>query len=230
MREAFVTSDDTVSIPVYRVNRVAGALVRGLVCLREGFVTDADCLLSVPAGASSVTIAAVGADGRCSHLAGVSSARLPRLVMCLVALQLLCGVLVVPSAARGALRVPVLRWVPCHPGFECASARAPLDYRDPGGSVIRLAVIRHRASDPAHRLGALFFNPGGPGGSGTALLPQIYRFFPAALRARFDIVSWDPRGWVRAPRCSALPRSGPRCASSARCSPPTRRFRSATRR
>ncbi len=141
-----------------------------------------------------MTIAAVGADGRCSHLAGVRSARLPRLVMCLVALQLVCGVLVVPSAARGALRVPVLRWVPCHPGFECANARAPLDYRDPGGSVIRLAVIRHRASDPAHRLGALFFNPGGPGGSGTALLPQIYRFFPAALRARFDIVSWDPRG------------------------------------
>ena len=141
-----------------------------------------------------MTIAAVGADGRRSHLAGVSSARLPRLVMCLVALQLVCGVLVVPSAARGALRVPVLRWVPCHSGFECANARAPLDYRDPGGSVIRLAVIRHRASDPAHRLGALFFNPGGPGGSGTALLPQIYRFFPAALRARFDIVSWDPRG------------------------------------
>ena len=71
-----------------------------------------DCLLSVPAGASSVTVAAVGADGRRSYLAGVSSARLPRLVRWLVVVQLLCGALVVPSAARAALRVPVLRWVP----------------------------------------------------------------------------------------------------------------------
>ena len=198
--------------PRLSVKHVAGALVQGSARLGQGLVGErgsgraavavhaaaraqpGDCLLSVPAGASSATGAAVGAGGRCSHVAGGGSARLRRLVMWLVALQLVCGVLVAPSAARGVLRVPVLRWVPCDRGFECASARVPLDYRDPGGSMIRLAVIRHRVSDPAHRLGSLFFNPGGPGGRGTALLPVVFRFFPAALRARFDIVSWDPRG------------------------------------
>jgi pimeloyl-ACP methyl ester carboxylesterase len=57
-----------------------------------------------------------------------------------------------------------------------------------------VAVIRHRATDPAHRIGTLFFNPGGPGGSGVAALPGFVGFFPAAVRARFDIASWDPRG------------------------------------
>ena len=70
----------------------------------------------------------------------------------------------------------------------------PLDYRHPGGGKIDLAVIRRRATDPAHRLGSLFFNPGGPGGPGTVVLPFAYRLFPAAVRARFDIVSFDPRG------------------------------------
>jgi len=53
MREAFVTSDDTVSIPVYRVNRVAGALVRRSVHLRQGFVTERG------SGREAVTVPAV---------------------------------------------------------------------------------------------------------------------------------------------------------------------------
>jgi hypothetical protein len=68
----------------------------------------------------------------------------------------------------------------------------PLDYRRPRGAKIRLALIRHRATDPARRVGALFFNPGGPGNPGTTRLPAWFDLFPAALRARFDIVSWDP--------------------------------------
>ena len=128
------------------------------------------------------------------HFAGVGPTGLRWLVSWLLVVPLLSGALVAPSAARAALRVPALRWVSCHHGFECATARVPLDYRHPGRSMIRLAVIRHRAGHPAGRLGSLFFNPGGPGGSGTALLPLVYRSFPAALRARFDIVSWDPRG------------------------------------
>ena len=31
-------------------------------------------------------------------------------------------------------------------------------------------------------------------GARSRLFPQIYRDFPAGLRARFDIVTWDPRG------------------------------------
>ncbi|MFG3305072.1 alpha/beta hydrolase [Streptomyces wuyuanensis] len=92
--------------------------------------------------------------------------------------------------------VPALDWSPCAqaPGFECATAKAPLDHSRPAGRAVDLAVIRHRATGPAPRLGTLFFNPGGPGGAGTQALPQWYELFPEELRQRFDIASWDPRG------------------------------------
>jgi pimeloyl-ACP methyl ester carboxylesterase len=105
-----------------------------------------------------------------------------------------------PTTAAGPAEppVPVLDWRPCadpsQQGFDCATAQVPLDYGDPQGATIDLAVIRHPATDPDHRLGALFFNPGGPGGAGTLVLPEVLDFFPAPLRARFDLVSWDPRG------------------------------------
>lgn len=63
------------------------------------------------------------------------------------------------SQPRAVARVPVLRWAPCRgaKGFDCAWARVPLDYSDPGGATIRLALIRHRASDPSRRVGTLCF-------------------------------------------------------------------------
>ena len=79
-------------------------------------------------------------------------------------------------------------------GFRCATASVPLDYRYPRGAMIKLAVIRHRASGRTRRLGSVFLNPGGPGGSGVGALPLVLGTLPAALVARFDWVSWDPRG------------------------------------
>ncbi|MEV4506087.1 alpha/beta hydrolase [Streptomyces klenkii] len=70
----------------------------------------------------------------------------------------------------------------------------PLDYAHTKGTKISLAAIRHPATDPSHRLGSLFYNPGGPGASGVKYLPDNYKLFPATVRERFDIVSWDPRG------------------------------------
>ncbi|WP_374777973.1 alpha/beta hydrolase [Streptomyces sp. NBC_01310] len=92
--------------------------------------------------------------------------------------------------------VPRLDWSACAPGspYDCASARVPLDHADPAGRSIDLAVVRRQATDPAHRIGTLFVNPGGPGGPGTVQVPQNYDSFPKELRERFDIVSWDPRG------------------------------------
>ncbi|MEV1050074.1 alpha/beta fold hydrolase [Streptomyces sp. NPDC059017] len=105
----------------------------------------------------------------------------------------------VPGPADGPAPVdaaPPLDWSPCTeaPGFDCATAQAPLDYGRPAGRAVDLAVIRHRATGPGPRLGTLFFNPGGPGGAGTQALPQWYELFPEELRQRFDIASWDPRG------------------------------------
>jgi pimeloyl-ACP methyl ester carboxylesterase len=100
--------------------------------------------------------------------------------------------------AQGGPAVPTLVWKACaqkaQRGFDCATARVPLDYDRPAGRQIRLAVIRRAATDSANRIGTIFFNPGGPGGAGTQDLPNWYGLFPAALRARFDLVSWDPRG------------------------------------
>jgi pimeloyl-ACP methyl ester carboxylesterase len=84
---------------------------------------------------------------------------------------------------------------PAQQGFQCATIRVPLDYERPRGRTIELALIRHRASDPARRIGTLFYEPGGPGVPGTEFLPDLaFDGFPARVRARFDIVSWDPRG------------------------------------
>jgi pimeloyl-ACP methyl ester carboxylesterase len=110
----------------------------------------------------------------------------------------LAGLVAGLSPATAAAPVPVLAWQPCaHPGqggFDCAAAQVPLDCGNPQGATLDLAVIRQPATDPANRLGALFFNLGGPGGGGTALLPAWLELFPAELRARFDLISWDPRG------------------------------------
>ena len=70
----------------------------------------------------------------------------------------------------------------------------PLDYRDAGGSQIDIAVIRLPAADPAHRIGSLVLNPGGPGGSGLSLVSSEAELYPPAVRDRFDIVGFDPRG------------------------------------
>jgi pimeloyl-ACP methyl ester carboxylesterase len=68
----------------------------------------------------------------------------------------------------------------------------PLDRsgHDPG--TIRLALWRHPAE--GDRIGALLVNPGGPGASGRFLAAQAKDLFPQAIRDRFDIVAWDPRG------------------------------------
>src|SRR5215218_10055475 len=116
-----------------------------------------------------------------------------------LALTAAAALAVAPGAsAQGVPAVPSLGWEACaqkaQKGFDCATARVPLDYDRPAGEQIRLAVIRRVATGAAERIGTIFFNPGGPGGAGTQDLPNWYGLFPAPLRERFDLVSWDPRG------------------------------------
>jgi pimeloyl-ACP methyl ester carboxylesterase len=95
-----------------------------------------------------------------------------------------------------------VKWTPCHadigPRFECAVAQVPLDYDRPRGPRIDLALTRLPATDPNRRIGSLFLNPGGPGGSGVDFVlfagPQLYT---PEVRARFDLVGFDPRGIMR---------------------------------
>jgi pimeloyl-ACP methyl ester carboxylesterase len=98
-----------------------------------------------------------------------------------------------PGEAR--LTVPHLVWRDCGDGFECTTARVPLDYDERAGRTIELALTRLPATDRAGRIGSLFVNPGGPGNSGVEFVRGAARTaYPADVRARFDIVGMDPRG------------------------------------
>ena len=78
-------------------------------------------------------------------------------------------------------------------GFQCATLEVPLDHDDPDGPQIEIAMTRVRATG-GDRIGSLLFNPGGPGGSGIGFLTGAAALVPAELAARFDLVSFDPRG------------------------------------
>ena len=88
-------------------------------------------------------------------------------------------------------------WAACDeaPGWQCATLPVPLDYADPGGPAIDLAVTRLPAGVPERRIGALVLNCGGPGCPAVRFLHEAATFlFPEEIRARFDLVGFDPRG------------------------------------
>jgi pimeloyl-ACP methyl ester carboxylesterase len=85
-----------------------------------------------------------------------------------------------------------LAWSSCRDGFECARLVVPLDYAKPSGRSIRLGVVRLPAS--GKRIGALVLNPGGPGAPGIDYARHALSVVPAGVRARFDVVGFDPRG------------------------------------
>ncbi|MYW49214.1 alpha/beta fold hydrolase, partial [Streptomyces sp. SID161] len=97
-----------------------------------------------------------------------------------------------PSEAEGGGSAPSP--LPSGGEWQCATMKAPLDWSRPKGDTIGIALIRARASGPEERrLGSLVFNFGGPGGSGVITLPSFAADY-AALRTRYDLVSFDPRG------------------------------------
>jgi pimeloyl-ACP methyl ester carboxylesterase len=94
-----------------------------------------------------------------------------------------------------------LSWTPCFTDagpFECARVPVPLDYDRPGAAKISIALTRLPATNPRHRIGSLFLNPGGPGGSGVEFVVGVGPFlYTDEVRARFDLVGFDPRGIMR---------------------------------
>jgi pimeloyl-ACP methyl ester carboxylesterase len=101
-----------------------------------------------------------------------------------------------PAAA--AAKAPTsVSWTACRDGFQCATVRVPLDYDRPAGAKISLSLIRLPAGSPKQRIGSIFINPGGPGGSGVDVVRGVAQFLPLELRGRFDIVGFDPRGIIR---------------------------------
>ena len=84
-----------------------------------------------------------------------------------------------------------LDWFDCGPA-ECADIDVPLDYDDPSAGTITLSVSRVPAD--GDRIGALFVNPGGPGGTASDFAVSLAFGLPEEITDRFDLVGVDPRG------------------------------------
>ncbi|HEU4997714.1 MAG TPA: alpha/beta fold hydrolase, partial [Lapillicoccus sp.] len=96
-----------------------------------------------------------------------------------------------------------LRWSACHGGFQCSRLEVPLDYAQPDGRTIELAVVRlPRSGDGPRR--SLVLNPGGPGGSGVDYALAAESVVTADVRRRYDVVGFDPRGVRRSAPVSCL--------------------------
>jgi pimeloyl-ACP methyl ester carboxylesterase len=126
-----------------------------------------------------------------------------------VSVAVLTATVVVVPATSAAPPTGVqtrLNWSPCFGNvtaetatpYQCAIAQVPLDYDSPSGAAVQLSVVRIPARDQAHKIGSLFLNPGGPGGSGVDFTlffgPAAEIFWGPEVRDRFDLVGFDPRG------------------------------------
>ena len=110
-----------------------------------------------------------------------------------------------------------LTWGPCPagafptPDLECTTLEVPLDYRNPDGRKIDVAVSRLPSKHPEKRRGVLLTNPGGPGGEGLDY-PQLLKLvkLPQDVLDAYDVIGFDPRGVGRStPVTCDLPRSPP---------------------
>ena len=87
-----------------------------------------------------------------------------------------------------------LDWRDCYGGFECSTFEVPVDYEKISKNTFTLKVLRHSASDKRDRLGAIFVNPGGPGGSATNYAYNAESIVSPEIISKFDIIGFDPRG------------------------------------
>jgi len=113
---------------------------------------------------------------------------------------------VVPATAESAARSGVvlgastITWATCSDpgltsfGAQCATLRVPLDYSNPNGPKITLALSRvQHTSSAADYQGVMLVNPGGPGGGGVGL-SFLGQLLPNGAGDVYDWIGWDPRG------------------------------------
>ncbi|MFY9678523.1 alpha/beta hydrolase [Glutamicibacter protophormiae] len=92
---------------------------------------------------------------------------------------------------------PRPKWFNCAQlaaGAQCTSVKLPLDYDNPRGAKTEVALLRIKAKNQSKRIGTLFVNPGGPGGSGIQFAAMAPEFISPTVLERFDIIGFDPRG------------------------------------
>ncbi len=149
------------------------------------------------------------ADRRLASLCPLPRRRRPlvRRSQTLATLTVAVGSLFGASSALAAGTTPAAAqapvWGACpYPGvpatLQCATLTVPVDYSHPARGSTHVVIDRLPAADPAHRLGSLVFDPGGPGGSGTRpvateSLGEV-PVFTSGVRDDYDLIGYDPRG------------------------------------
>ena len=95
-----------------------------------------------------------------------------------------------------------LTWTDCTDNatgtaFKCATVTVPLDYDNPQGKTITVALKKLPATTPSPR-GSVFLNPGGPGVSGISAIEyqaELYKTGDLSeVLANYDVIGFDPRG------------------------------------
>lgn len=95
-------------------------------------------------------------------------------------------------------------------GMECGTLTAPMDYTDPSKGDVSLFVTKVAAKDQDNKLGAIFINPGGPGGGGAQFTSFFARIAGEKAAEQFDFIGIDPRGTAMStPRFDCGPMHGP---------------------
>lgn len=84
-----------------------------------------------------------------------------------------------------------LRWTDCGIG-KCTRVTLPIDYADPDGKTLEVAVKVVPARGAGGR--SLFLNPGGPGASGIRFADYLAGKISPEVRQHYDLVNVDPRG------------------------------------
>ncbi|MEU4395031.1 alpha/beta fold hydrolase [Kribbella sp. NPDC023855] len=95
--------------------------------------------------------------------------------------------------------------------LDCGTVRVPLNYNDPGGRTIEIAMTRLAAT--GDKRGSVAVLPGGPGGSGyldPVLRVMLRNQEMASLNEQYDIIGFDPRGVGYSTKVACeLPLNGP---------------------
>ncbi|GMA21100.1 alpha/beta hydrolase [Arsenicicoccus piscis] len=102
------------------------------------------------------------------------------------------------ARAKAAATTPKIVWKRCMTGYQCGSIEAPLDYADYSLGTITIDLARRPADKQSQKVGAVFTNPGGPGGSAVYALPMFAQQMGADVRARLDLLAVEPRGLTQA--------------------------------
>ncbi|MEV0250150.1 alpha/beta fold hydrolase [Nocardia sp. NPDC050712] len=125
----------------------------------------------------------------------------------LTVLAAVTGILAGTATATAAPADPLarfqqqdLRWTSCADprldpaGAQCADVTVPLNYADPAGRTITVAISRIPATDPGQRRGIMMSNSGGPGGPGLDFMVEVGAALTPQGRAAYDLIGMDPRG------------------------------------